>query len=1514
VGYWEDLTANAQQVTSDPQETATPHMMASITPPQGVGAMSVEDAQNFINYTKTQKNFRNTGFNGVKFDYANRILAADRASRGYVQQELHNSAPSIALGWLGKALNYPLDKVQRGVSTALAVDNEAAARSGTSGLGTWVSPSYWKNEFSGDVWSKAWDDSKGVSPGQAFFAKSDPSGGDLKARLQESRKWGQETWAGRLATGSLDFAINIGFDPVAKVGGKLSDVRKAQKTVKVGEAADTVKVADALARGEKVADASQSATRSGKNFYNFIKSTDNLKAPQLLKLNVFKQSSDSAVLAHLFENANGIVDDTARFAAKRDVLAAAIGDPTAKAKLAEQYADLAAQLERVQAAPELNQLERFWHASPEGVIEPGKPVRFTVDHKGEIDYLNQPKWEAELRAAETKIEEQLGLIERQQEIAGEVTQLKTHGVLATAMEGNRVRQASTEKVVYNGPLGRMITVIGGAPGARAPHSINIADTRLGMQDFEAALGRSKWMPKDRVSHYLSKYASASSATERGRIVDQAESESHKLLAAKHGLDPEHADFLLNQARQARTEWRNYLHAKVFSGEASKIVSGVDPEGGGFAFDRAFISSQLRDTAMFMDPRTADKAMAFAAKHKIPDMLRIDPNLSVGEQLSDLGSALLAGYMRTWKLAALLRPAYLPRVQFDSQFRNVVAMGTLAWAAGVKDGTLNLARNLNPVGKEGRDKFSLLTKMEEHEGYPVQPALNADELAMRKRMTAEKGSTMSRAMIDHTDREVANMLGSNQWEIVKPGDLNWTEAYLRGVNRQIRNSSTARAIVDGMNESTLIRLARKSGNPINAEWRNFKTDPKFAGDEKAWLDAVRQHVDHMLPAEHPELRDIVSRRNLKQDDIKMFENSANRFDVHGEAYTPIGKAGALTEAINKVTSKWYKIMSDMPEQVMARQPLYNYSFRENMKDKIDRWVAENEGDIPDVEFERMRKSADSLARKRVADVLFDLERMSPGSGTRNVLFPFFSAWEDTMKKWGALFYENPELIRRTQQAFALPQNTGLIHQDDPETKRAWLRKVLGREPTDEDMASETGRYFFLPKSWLKHFGISDDFVWKVDPKSFNIIFQGDPPLLPGPGPVAQVFANWAIAHDKRLAADVQKNPILSYILPYGATPDGGLLPVKGFADSLVPAWAKSLASMRGSGEEYANTFNMLRNVENSRYYRGERKALPTADEISKKTRNYFIVKSISQGVMPVSVRPGPSEEIQFYIDQMHSIQRQWKLTHPDGKKLNADDPLPAEIFYERYPKFFDLSISLSANPTGVDASLEAQTAAEKYSKAIANTPEIGWALAGTDNLIGEFNAGIYDYQKSKTVGMGSDTTYRGQKNPRENFNEPSVKRGWMEYYKAKASVDAELAARGLNNIGQKGAADLRQSLADYRVQLAKALPGWGADYDQQDSSKVEKFISDVQGAWKTYPDLAQRRDMQLLQSYIDGRRQVHELLKARPKHKLDDPSNADLLDSWGSFTKALTDQDLAFSYMYSRVLEGDDLNKELLGVG
>jgi hypothetical protein len=608
-------------------------------------------------------------------------------------------------------------------------------------------------------------------------------------------------------------------------------------------------------------------------------------------------------------------------------------------------------------------------------------------------------------------------------------------------------------------------------------------------------------------------------------------------------------------------------------------------------------------------------------------------------------------------------------------------------------------------------------------------------------------------------------------------------------------------------------------------------------------------------------------------------------VHGESFSPLTKS-SIGDRIDKIRKGWYDWAADVPETIMGRSPLYAHSFRSNMRDAIDRLGPEG---IDKIGVEALRKTADRKARQEVANILFDSSHSSTMSHSMRFLSPFFSAWEDTAKKWSKLIGSEPQQLGYLAQAWDAPNGAGIVVDSEGNHvgRDGKTRDSEGNIITDPKYRGR-GQSIILPGApGLSKLASGGGF--KINKQSANILFQGNPPWLPGVGPLVSIPTNKLAAE---MWPDMVDNPVMRYFLPFGLTDDST-------RRQLEPSWWKQAEDALFNTKDNAQIYAMLMAQERGRKERGERKTDPTHDEIKGKTRNWFLLRAALNNAAPVSIQPTPKD--QMYIDKAHEYQNDKKR-----KDWQAD-------FYNDFPGYFGATMNLSVNNTGIEASNAAYRATQKYRKDIESDPEHGWFFVGTENLTGEWSSDINVWQRANEAGQGKK--FRGASNPQlgaaQALEKNQEQEGWVQYSQMATAVDLELKKRGLTNIQQKGAEDLADMKKQYVQYLGTENSAWYSAFNKRDSSGVQDLVTLAQKKWDSDPDFANRPDQKSLRSYLEARDAIKAQLDARPEHGIGNDSNADLAYLWDEYRAYLVDNSPGFEQIYNRVLESDDISRDLL---
>ncbi len=1437
----------------------------------------------------------------------------------------NNIMPSIygTAGAVGGALDaVQYNAISRPVSTAATLVRE----------GSLIHPSEWDDAWDKSSWLTAGESIAATAPFDPFRQQFVPD--NVADSPQTRDAWFRgDSAAGRLQSGAIDFALGAFADPFVAVGKAAKTASVAGRSVKTAdEAGDVLKVAAGAAEGTR------KQTKLATHINRVIAETDGKTAAEIATLPEFANSADATALGYIFARANEtLVDDaTKRADVKRAAWGAMLGDRDSIKKITELHEGIADEIRRLGESPARVQIKelppganRTFVAGKEGVSVTDAPEVTILGPKGttlvrdgkaetvgeDVSGLlpDRPLLDDGTDAARLELETQLDHLNRLIAIKGTVSVVKPSAREAGNAATRMARMNQT--VIQNGAAGQRIRLISGLADNRLPGTIDVKNGAEGFTQLQEHLSQVRTMDATMRRQLLDQFIAAPNQGARQNVVRQAENAMIASIAQAHGLDAKATRKLIETGEGIRASQIGILQGRLYSAAPTdKVIQHVDDETGEtFAWSRPLLQAQIENSMHMVDPRMLDKALKKANSNKVwanrlNKLGADDGDAIVGEltNLQDAADAMLRDVTGLWKFGALFRLAYPARVQVDSQMRLMAHLGAAQWALGfgkgfgslwkygftAADGEIHGAMKLRNIVKEG-DYIAAGEKMLKNAGVPdeyIRPVIAS---------VAQRDGTMADVASELADRGLAKARMEGDWSIVAPDNANWAPAYQRAVNKQIRNSPLAMMVVNGATDQEIKAAIRKTG-VARTEWRNLSAS--HADDLDQYLADLRGHVEHLLPAQ--EMRDVVSRKAVGQREMKRwFEDTTEktpgvteagpslipRMNVHGESYSPT-KVKPYTAFYNNLRNTWFHIAGDLPENTMARLPLYANSFKRNLTET----VAKLGDDMSAEDLNNARIAADRMARREVGQVLFDASHTSNMAHAMPLFSPFFSAWEDMMKKWGGLLYDSPWVLSRLENAWDAPNNGNLVQDSNGNRVDAngdhWLQEPDGtwRKLTKEQDGAliGDGEYVILPEKLAGKVGAKG---FRINKNSFNIVFQGDPWWLPGMGPLVQVPVNELVKSSFPEAAD---NPVIKYLLPYGASDESVI-------SQLLPGWARQLRNsgvlpFMDNNQDYYNTYAQLQAQELSLFQAGKRDKEPTSEEVAGMTRNWYLLRAAISYASPVSMTPSP--KTQFYMDQAHIYQQKYGREWQDK-------------FFEDYPEYYRMALSLSANETGIVATENAYNVMKdsRIKKAIAADPELGWAFVGPDNVYGtddgdSFNQSVYTYQLTQSVGEGNPTKYRGKQSPQDALNAVEAARGWSEYQKGSTWVNQQLADRGLTSINQKGAEDLKEAKKTFVEALKEQNKAFRDDYAQRDSGKAQRLVTALLTEQNKNPQFAARSDQQALRQYMDGREWIMGQLAGRKKHSL--ASNPDLLQAWDQFTSALVQGNIGFEQLWNRALEAD----------
>jgi len=642
------------------------------------------------------------------------------------------------------------------------------------------------------------------------------------------------------------------------------------------------------------------------------------------------------------------------------------------------------------------------------------------------------------------------------------------------------------------------------------------------------------------------------------------------------------------------------------------------------------------------------------------------------------------------------------------------------------------------------------------------------------------------------------------------------------------------------------------------------------------------------------------RNKQVNEIWLrehFKDNPTMPDIIGSV-VPVGpKISGWQDGTQAVVNKLFYFLGSLPETTLARHPLARAVYRSEMQQRANIALSLKRSQIGDAnaeltvdEINGLRKDAIESTRKEVNKTLFTIMRKSYAGEKMRYIMPFFSAWENTVRRWATLSSDNPVAVAKAGQITASlsNQNNVVDSNGNPTNKFSYDNVIVLPMPesfmqTMEKIPGASGLAAAIRSAGSQ---IS------IPIRSMDVMFQGE--ATAGFGPIVAIPAGEL----EKMRPDLES--ILKPIIPFGPQ-EGNLL--QATVKSILPPAAQKAAETWSATRDgqWSRTFNTVYRYELIKYRLGDRNTEPTFEEVSNLTNNMYRVKMFSNLILPFAAQY--DSPLGWYTQQYRKLQQTYKG--------DAD-----ALFLQMYPEMAEATISASLNNTGVNASQQANANIQKYkpliSKIGATSPEMIGFIVNDPSGKYDFSQAAYQWQMSNSPVPGSTENFRGQRNPALLKQEANKKMGWIDYRKAIDYLDTQLAAQGYDQYTQRGAEDLLLAKQMFTTQLAKSNPDWAADFYSVDKGKwiyrmqtIKTILTDPQ--W--LKDNGSRPVVTQIAIYYSTRTQIARELASRKAEgsagSLDAKDNEDLKQLWDNTIAALRHESGGeFDGFYQRFLQND----------
>ena len=727
------------------------------------------------------------------------------------------------------------------------------------------------------------------------------------------------------------------------------------------------------------------------------------------------------------------------------------------------------------------------------------------------------------------------------------------------------------------------------------------------------------------------------------------------------------------------------------------------------------------------------------------------------------------------------------------------------------------------------------------------------------------------------QEMAHLTGqgARSVRIVKPTDPRYFEAWSNILNMHFRDPETGiidpvvEMILDGKTDKQIQNWMTRTD-----KGRYYANDTYTQVGSGYGFNALRRgDLDEHLAEKISQTRNSVKLYVPDQETANLLKQTTedgkpltgatvqqfltDRFSREPEKLQPIN--GLLVtqskeykdqeRLVDTFNRRVMRFLGSLPEDTFARHPLVSGIYERQLKLSIAKMSAAKGGEtLTADEINRAVASSREWARQEAEKTLFTIVRRTGASSSRTMklLFPFYAAYENTLKRWGGMIADNPSIAANVSRDISQVIG-GQDVVDGNGNKVTDATKISG----SDNLIVRVPQGFIdsLPGAW-KDVANNAFKQIQIPLSSLDVITQGQPGN-PGWGPFATLPA-YMILKDKPEAEKA-----LSPFFPAGQPQSA--------ADIFMPSVLRRLKTAYGNDGLYVRTFNQMLRYETYNYNTGKRTDAPTMEEVADKTRKFFLLRALQSVTLPVSVSP----ELDFYAQQYRQFQNMYPPHQDPATKKMVYGEADAK-FLQQYPDFFTATISLSKNAGGLEPSIGTVQNLKKFSNLMSvaqaqGDPELMGFLANDGDGKYTFSQAAYQWMYSHGSVPGAANAYLQNRNPAELVRDSNIKQGWTEYQTLASQIDSYKISNNIVSNTDPLMKNMNAAKKIWVEQMKTNNPDWYAAYISPDRGKYMRRAAVLEQAVNDPKWMKQNGNRPVVKNvalYLDYRKQLANVLATR----------------------------------------------------
>ena len=726
--------------------------------------------------------------------------------------------------------------------------------------------------------------------------------------------------------------------------------------------------------------------------------------------------------------------------------------------------------------------------------------------------------------------------------------------------------------------------------------------------------------------------------------------------------------------------------------------------------------------------------------------------------------------------------------------------------------------------------------------------------------------------------------------LKPGQMQrYFDEYAARINKRYSDDVVGRMVLENRPVDDIKAWFKSSDASEYRKALSTKDRPITNEQEMdAFIDEIIRRLDTEMPKDSG-LRELALDHALTPGEVAAALKGRDLPSITGRLndIDPQGLVGKTKSGIDFVTEKLMRGLGSIPETKMLRHPFYKSVYDGAQKAGYARAV-ERGIDVGRAEVKAgINRAAHREALKATKSTLYTIDRLSNAAVMLRFVSPFFPAFENSIRTWGRIAWQNPAVIGEGNLLWNIPNNLG------------WVVDKDGNKVERSNMLKDEGNFIIWPEAVanvlrdkLGPFSSGESLM--TAQQGLNVVFPGGNFWFPGVGPATQIPTAWLLRgkpEDAEILRNMVGDEMFRQLVPTGnANAD--------LVDALIPTTARRFKQMLtgdSSDTAYLTSWNQLIEDEyiNAQI---EGRTMTEADikNVENKANRFWRWQIAAALVMPFQSK----------------LASKYQLQRDEWNRLIDNEAIPyakkVKDFLDKYPGFDAVTRSGSYSETKLQPNLSTWQKITKNPDLVNNLYEIDPELVGMFGNMGSFDDpfSYAVYGEFATGRIGSNQNRINRKmTPDEIVRNNEIKDGWSSYWKVKDYVEEKAIQAGYSSLQVKDAQGLRDVLDKAEMDLSARYPAWG----EERATYTDKLNSFIQGARKIVENanlVDEDSTVAALQSYLQVREYISDALSRTD----DDDAREDLRLIGYEAAFKLRQKDIGFADFYDQYLYRDDFRK------